>query len=119
MVDVHAAAGMLFNVLLRRGVVQLAFSAEATGVVCPSSLQGNTMLEYGLNLPVPIKDILADEFGVGATLSFRGSPMWTHIPWSAVYAIVGEGGGLVVNSAETLETLDVPAPSKPGLKLVT
>ena len=114
----HEAASHLFNVLLGRGAVQVSFEPSVTGVVCPSTLEGLTLFEYGLNMPIPMQDILADELGIGATMSFNRSPTWTFVPWSAVHVLVGEGGGLIVTLAEELST-DVADAPKPGLKLVT
>jgi hypothetical protein len=54
------------------------------------------VLQYGYNMPVPIADLVIDERGIGATLSFRRVPQGTFIPWSAVFALTdGEKRGMV------------------------
>jgi len=64
------------------------------GVVVPKWFAGQPqlVLQVGLNLPVPIPDLTVDETGISCTLSFSRSPFWCHIPWSAVYALVGDDG---------------------------
>jgi hypothetical protein len=41
-------------------------------------------LDYGLNLPVPIDDIIIDQEGISATLSFNRVPYPTFVPWEAI-----------------------------------
>ena len=41
-------------------------------------------LEYGLDMPVPILDMVITEAGVTATLSFSREPFTTFVPWAAV-----------------------------------
>ena len=47
----------------------------------------NLVLEFGLNCPNPIPDMLAGTLGLTGTLSFGGRPFWVSVPWSAVYAV--------------------------------
>ena len=48
-------------------------------------------LEYGLDMPVPITDMVVTESGIAATLSFSRSPYHTFVPWEAVVGFEGEG----------------------------
>jgi stringent starvation protein B len=54
--------------------------------------QPQLILQVGLNLPVPIRDLHIDDESVSCTLSFSRSPHFCYLPWAAVYAIVGEDG---------------------------
>ena len=52
-----------------------------------------TVFEYGLNLPVPIKDLELSESGISATLSFSRTPHRTFVPWEAVALFSVPDGG--------------------------
>jgi len=58
--------------------------------------QPHLVLQIGLNMPVPIRDLEVDEDAVSCTLSFNRSPFFCHIPWPAVYALVGSDGRAMV-----------------------
>ena len=58
--------------------------------------QPHLVLQIGLNMPVPIRDLEVDESSVSCTLSFNRSPFFCHIPWTAVYALVGSDGRAMV-----------------------
>jgi hypothetical protein len=48
------------------------------------------VLEYGLDMPVPISDLKVTEAGVSATLSFSREPFATFVPWAAVLGFSGK-----------------------------
>jgi hypothetical protein len=52
--------------------------------------QAQLVLQVGLNMAVPIPDLQVDDEGVTCTLSFNRSPFWCRLPWSAIYALVGD-----------------------------
>ncbi len=54
--------------------------------------QHQLVLQVGLNMAIPIPDLTIDDAGIACTLSFSRTPFWCRIPWSAVYALVGEDG---------------------------
>ena len=62
------------------------------GVVVPTwfKKQPSLVLQIGLNLAVPIRDLEVTDAGISCTLSFNRSPFWCDLPWAAVYALVGE-----------------------------
>lgn len=68
--------------------------ARRPGVAVPEHLQNETrlVLQYGLNMPVPVEDLEVTEAGVKATLSFSRQPYQTLIPWSAIYVIACTDG---------------------------
>jgi hypothetical protein len=73
--------------------------------------QPQLILQYGLDMPVPIPDLDVTDEGVTATLSFSRSPHKTHVPWSAVF-LVGLTDGQELLKAETYQE-DVP----PGVSI--
>jgi stringent starvation protein B len=54
--------------------------------------QPQLVLQIGLNMAIPIPDLEVDDAGVSCTLSFNRSPHHCQIPWSAVFALVGDNG---------------------------
>jgi hypothetical protein len=61
-------------------------------VVVPSQFktQRELVLQFGLNMRIPIKDLEVDDSGISGTLSFSRRPFWCRIPWVAVHAIVSD-----------------------------
>jgi len=78
--------------LLERGSVHVHLDPRAGGVVVPAwfKRQPQLVLQVGLNMPVPIPDLRVDEDGMSCTLSFNRSPFFCIVPWSAVFAMVGD-----------------------------
>ena len=54
--------------------------------------QPQLVLQVGLNMAIPIPDLRVEDDGISCTLSFNRAPFWCKIPWSAIYALVGEDG---------------------------
>ena len=52
--------------------------------------QPQLVLQVGLNMAIPIPDLKVDDDGVTCTLSFNRRQFWCSLPWSAIYALVGE-----------------------------
>jgi hypothetical protein len=52
--------------------------------------QPQLVLQVGLNMAIQIPDLKVDDEGVTCTLSFNRRPFWCCLPWSAIYALVGE-----------------------------
>jgi stringent starvation protein B len=52
--------------------------------------QPQLVLQVGLNMAIPIPDLKVDDEGVTCTLSFNRKPFWCRMPWTAVFALVGE-----------------------------
>lgn len=52
--------------------------------------QAQLVLQVGLNMAVPIPDLSVDDDSVSCTLSFSRSPHFCYVPWSAVFALVGD-----------------------------
>jgi len=64
------------------------------GVIVPKWFMGQPqlVLQVGLNMAIPIPDLKVDDDGLTCTLSFNRAPFWCNLPWSAIYALVGEDG---------------------------
>ena len=54
--------------------------------------QPQLVLQIGLNMAVRIPDLDVDDDAVSCTLSFNRLPHFCYIPWTAIYALVGEDG---------------------------
>lgn len=52
--------------------------------------QPQLVLQVGLNMAIQIPDLKVDDEGVTCTLSFNRRPFWCRLPWTAIYALVGE-----------------------------
>ncbi len=75
--------------LLKDAWVYVQLDPRREGVELPEFLRQapRLVLQYGYNMPVPIHDLVIDEQGIKATLSFRRVSHSTLVPWSAVFAI--------------------------------
>lgn len=80
--------------LLERSSVDVYLDPRAKGVVVPPQFrkEPRLILKIGLNMPVPIPDLRLDEESMSCTLSFNRSPFYCVVPWSSVFAMVGEDG---------------------------
>jgi hypothetical protein len=84
--------------LMLKGSVFIHLDPRVDEVSVPPWLrnQPQLVLQVGLDMAVPIRDLVVDENGVQATLSFSRSPFLCMVPWSSVFALVGDDGrGLV------------------------
>lgn len=75
--------------------------------------QAQLVLQVGLNMAVSIPDLNVDDEGVTCTLSFSRSPFFCVIPWSAVYALVGEDGRGMVWPADVPPEVVFPSQQRP------
>jgi stringent starvation protein B len=54
--------------------------------------QPQLVLQLGLNMAIPIPDLDVGDEGISCTLSFDRAPHYCWIPWTSVYALVGDKG---------------------------
>jgi stringent starvation protein B len=54
--------------------------------------QPRLVLQIGLNMAVPIRDLDVGEEALSCTLSFNRQPFFCYVPWQAVFALVNEEG---------------------------
>lgn len=88
--------------LLEHGSVFMHLDPRREGVNVPLHFrsQSQLVLQIGLNFPIPIRDLEIDADGVRCTLSFNRQPFYCIVPWSGVYALVGEDGQVTVWPSE-------------------
>src|SRR5215470_18759710 len=84
--------------LLRDGPVLVHLDPRRPGVDVPAQHRGEPrlVLRFGFGLTPPIADLAVEEHALSGTLTFRGVPHRCIVPWTSVFAVVGEDGrGLV------------------------
>jgi stringent starvation protein B len=88
--------------LLLRGNTFVHFDPRKDNIRIPIRLrlQAQVVIQIGLDMPVPIPDLRVDDEGIYGTLSFKGDPFTCFIPWSAIFAVVGEDARGMVWNAE-------------------
>lgn len=82
------------NALLEQGTVFVHLDPRLEGVIVPPwhKDQPQLVLQIGLDMPVPIRDLRVDDSGVQGTLSFNHSPFYCQVSWDAVFALAGDDG---------------------------
>ncbi len=92
--------------LLEKTSVLMHLDARREDVQVPRHLKTNPqlILQLGLNLAVPIRDLEVGDDGVKCTLSFSRTPFYCVLPYPAIFAMVSEDGGRAMVWPE-----DVPA----------
>jgi hypothetical protein len=119
----------VMQALLERAEARVHLDARREGVKLPDRLRtdGHVRLDYGYGFQPPIPDLLIDDAGIHATLSFSRVPFRTFVPWTAIYLIADfDGNGAVWQEDIPVDLLDVaeplptappaPEPPKPGKK---
>jgi stringent starvation protein B len=84
--------------LMRDGPVLVHLDPRRVGVDVPAQHRGEPrlVLRFGYGLTPPIVDLVVEDSLLAGTLTFRGVPHRCVIPWTAVFAVVGDDGrGLV------------------------
>jgi hypothetical protein len=76
--------------LLEQGAIYVHLDPRRDKVVVPQSYrsQPELVLQFGLNMRIPIPDLEVGDEAIAGTLSFARRPFWCWIPWEAVFAIV-------------------------------
>ncbi|HEX8791836.1 MAG TPA: ClpXP protease specificity-enhancing factor SspB [Polyangiaceae bacterium] len=76
--------------------------------------QPQLVLQIGLNMAIPIPDLRLDDEGMSCTLSFNRSPFFCVVPWTSVFAIVGDDArGMVWPDDVPAEIARHASPSQP------
>jgi stringent starvation protein B len=83
---------VMMALLQQSPYVNVHLDPRIDGVVLPPQLrrQKRILLQYGLNMRIPIPDLDVGDEGIGATLSFNRIATWTFVPWAAVFAVLSE-----------------------------
>ena len=79
--------------LLERGPVLVHVDARRAEVSVPARFRDDAslVLRFGYSLSPPITDLSVDDEAIGGTLTFGGVPFRVVLPWTGVYAAMGEG----------------------------
>lgn len=88
----------VIQALLERAEARVHLDGRREGVILPDHLRGDghVRLDYGYGFSPPIPDLVIDDQGIHATLSFRRVPFRTFVPWSSIYLIADfDGNGAV------------------------
>jgi len=115
--------------LLERTSVFVHLDPRRPGVIVPQGFlkQPQLVLQIGLNMAIQIPDLDVGEEGISCTLSFNKRPHFCSLPWSSIYALIGEqGGGMVwpedvppeVVSQQRAAAKKEAKPRKPGLRAI-
>jgi len=85
-------------VLLQRSSVFIHLDPRAANVIVPGGFkkEPRLVLQIGRNMAVPIPDLAIDDDGWSGTLSFQRVPFRCVIPWSSVFAMVGDDGRWII-----------------------
>lgn len=78
--------------LLGDGPILVHVDARSEGVAVPESFaaEPRLVLRFGYELSPPILDLDIGDEALAGTLTFGGVPFRCVLPWTAVYAVVGE-----------------------------
>src|SRR5262249_31170531 len=114
--------------LLERTSVFVHLDPRRPGVIVPLvfAKQPQLVLQIGLNMAIAIPDLEVGDSGISCTLSFNRRPHFCRLPWSAIYALIGqEGGGMVWPEdvppevvAQQRSAAKKEAPRKPALRAI-
>jgi len=115
--------------LLERTSLFVHLDPRRPGVIVPLVFgkQPQLVLQIGLNMAIAIPDLEVSDTGISCTLSFNRRPHLCRLPWSAIYALIGqEGGGMVwpedvppeVVAQQRSAAKKEPPPRKPALRAV-
>lgn len=87
------------HALLQRGPILVHIDARHDDVFVPPKLHGNAslVLRLGHGLKPPIHDLIVDDYGISATLTFGASTSRCVLPWNRIYAtvLIGEQQGMI------------------------
>jgi stringent starvation protein B len=117
--------------LLERTSVFVHLDPRRPGVLVPQGFlkQPQLVLQIGLNMAIAIPDLDVGDDGISCTLSFNKRAHFCRLPWSAIYALIGEtGGGMVwpedvppevVSQQQRAAAKKDTRPRKPGLRAIS
>ncbi|MBK6693512.1 MAG: hypothetical protein IPG50_15085 [Myxococcales bacterium] len=103
----------VLTVLLDRSTVFIHLDPRSETVIVPPGFkkEPRLVLQIGHTMAVPIPDLTVNEEGWSGTLSFRKVPFRCVVPWSAVFAMVGEDGRWLVWPEDVPPELEKPKPT--------
>jgi stringent starvation protein B len=80
--------------LLEKSSIYVHLDPRQPAVVVPNwfKKQPQLVLQVGLDMAVKIPDLRLDDDGMSCTLSFNRAPFFCVVPWTSVFAMVGDDG---------------------------
>ena len=104
--------------LIQEADVFVHLDPRRDGVIAPVWLkkEPRLVLQIGLNMAVPIRDLEIDDEGFRCTLSFNRSPFFCDVPWDSVFVMATESLDENTKSEQVVWTESVP-PDLPKPKL--
>lgn len=106
--------------LLQRSSVFIHLDPRSEDVIVPAGFkrEPRLVLQIGHNMAVPIPDLAIEEDGWSGTLSFRRVPFRCVVPWTSVFAMVGQDGqGMVWPDDVPPELAQPQRPAEPKVAL--
>lgn len=102
--------------LLEQSVVRVFLDPRRDGVTIPVWLrkQPQLLLDVGLNMPIPIPDLHVGEDALTCTLSFNRAPFFCIVPWTSVFALVGDGDRGMIWPDDVPSELQIHATQSPA-----
>lgn len=102
--------------LLEQSGIFIHLDPRGKDVIVPNQFKEQTelVLQFGLNMRVPIKDLEVQDDAICGTLSFSRRPFWCRIPWDAVHAIVSDAD----RRGFSWQRIAPAAPKRPHLRAV-
>lgn len=73
-----------FKSLLEHGIVQVALDPKTPGVVVPPMYLHDDSLTLNFSNGFRIEDFIHSNYGVQASLTFKGNSFFCVVPWAAV-----------------------------------
>ncbi len=75
-------------------VLYVEFVPMAFRVVVPKHLkqQATVCLSFGYDMPKPVTAMVVSKTAIEGVLSFGGTDMWCHVPWSTVFRLTNDAG---------------------------
>lgn len=105
---------------LDRGVAMVHLDARRPGVRAPPQFAQEPCLRLNFSYKYGLPDLVIDDAGVSASLSFGGRSFHCVVPWAAVYGMSSQASGAEAVWHEDLpaEVVEQPQPRKPALAAV-
>ncbi len=75
---------------LERGIAMVALDARRPGVAVPPQFRDDYQLRLNFSYRFDPPDLVVNQWGVRATLSFGGSRHPVAVPWSAIFGIFSQ-----------------------------
>jgi stringent starvation protein B len=103
---------------LHAGMLKVYCDARQPGVVVPLALAKESELPLNFSYKFAPPDLVVNEWGLRATLSFYGSRFRVSVPWASVFAIYSHPRELLVTYTRPGDPPTKTETPRRGLRLV-